>query len=669
MMPSSEPSKCVEPTGPEICIESDSPDNTECHDFLSEDGEVVGSFCITVQYSNGEPSLVATFNTVGNWTHISNEFWMGENISNVPVHQNGGVDTDVFPYFWCNYEGRQSWTTELAIKYQCLNGVVSAYTLNAVAQTTVAKIYPNGTVIAGTRENAQATEYGSFNSSSFAFLNFTIDCECIDHESDSSCAPSVAPSNSGIPSSSPSGFPSTSPSMSISPTTSAAPTQLPTMTPMPSVSMSPTKNECPEFEDCRDAWAVGDENTCFFDLELRRPQWGWTNGPYDAHHSYFTLDLYAGSNDCNPENGARVGNVTVFLHMMEASVEYKLEPGYYMEETSLYVGHKNTHFRKIGSGSYPEVNPDYFPIQNTYVNATEDMLFISNLCQEAYITAHALVCGRSCYNEERELDVVNADGLDKSHSDIEGTESHDLIHQPPYLESNVVFGVIPGLADKATPKKDIRSDSLDVSSTESTELGCQSAFAYHSRSHAECFHDIGFDQWGWTNGVFNSSGDAYILDIYAGAAACDIDRATYVGTLTVEYDGSEAVITYDIGSEFWLKETHSYVGTDRLPFDGTNETVDPRKYPIVQDENAVEGLVSDTFIISGFENNPVYVISHATICGYYPKNKHFLDQGTEKPVRSSSTSRLRGHAKQYLYQKSWFSSVATAAIRAARKLW
>jgi len=369
--------------------------------------------------------------------------------------------------------------------------------------------------------------------------------------------------------------------------------------------------------------------------------------------------LFAGGGGCDPASGSWVGNMTVsFTANNEASVTYVVKEGYVMEETALYIDEERTPKIILGNTEVETVTPTDFPHKNGDISLVEDHYVVQGVPNNVHVIAHARVCASSpeTGNRRELFSVTDDSGSFENLVMRTDEESLEAMHTP-------------GLRDESDLSEDTSSDSEFNFSERlvETELGCQEGFAFRSREHSVCFTDLEFDKWGWTNGIFNSSDTAQILDIYAGAVGCDLDRATLVGSVTVEYDGDEAVVTYDTISDFWLKETHSYVGTVRLPLYNGEETVDPLKYPIIH-ENAVEGVVSDTFIVSGFEGDPIYVVSHATVCGYYPKHKHSLEEGTEKPIRSTN-SRLRGHAKQYLYQKSWFSSVATAAVRAARKIW
>ncbi len=143
--------------------------------------------------------------------------------------------------------------------------------------------------------------------------------------------------------------------------------------------------------------------------------------------------------------------------------------------------------------------------------------------------------------------------------------------------------------------------------------GCETAFAF-GNSDATCFIGspwITTGRWGWTNGELGTGN--YSFDIYAGAGQCDTDKGTLVGTLTVNYDGSTAVVTYTMDSPYTMDETHLYVGNEPLPRDvNGNYTVAPGQYPYQHD---LTDATTDTYTITGLSGD-IYVVAHAVVCGF-----------------------------------------------------
>lgn len=157
---------------------------------------------------------------------------------------------------------------------------------------------------------------------------------------------------------------------------------------------------------------------------------------------------------------------------------------------------------------------------------------------------------------------------------------------------------------------------------ETSPVECRVAFAYHSKL-SRSFQEMGFTEkvefdesevnWGWSSGPLPSSNYAYSFDVIAQGATRK-DKMALVGAMTVGYDGDEAVITIDAGEGLWLKDVQAYVGGARLPWldDGT-ETIDPAQYPIVHQRMSL----SRSFVVSDFEDKPVYVVAQATVCGVF----------------------------------------------------
>ena len=146
----------------------------------------------------------------------------------------------------------------------------------------------------------------------------------------------------------------------------------------------------------------------------------------------------------------------------------------------------------------------------------------------------------------------------------------------------------------------------------------ETAFAYNA-DLAICFLLIDededgngdFNRWGWTNGPIGPG--LYGFDIYAGAGRCDISKGTLVGTLTVDYDGSSATVTYDVTAPYGLVETHLYIGNDILASNNGEFTVAPGQYPTIHD--ALASVSSDSYVVEGLSGD-IYVVAHATVDGF-----------------------------------------------------
>ena len=147
-------------------------------------------------------------------------------------------------------------------------------------------------------------------------------------------------------------------------------------------------------------------------------------------------------------------------------------------------------------------------------------------------------------------------------------------------------------------------------SEDPTPSGCETAFAY-SGNDADCFQNFGFSRWGWSIGPI-SSGSNNQYAIWAGAGQCDLSKGTLVGTLTIDYVGSTATITYTMDNGYTMDETHLYVGNARFPLNNSVPTVAPGQYPYQHD---LSDATTDSYTVNGLSGD-IYVIAHAVVCGF-----------------------------------------------------
>ena len=140
---------------------------------------------------------------------------------------------------------------------------------------------------------------------------------------------------------------------------------------------------------------------------------------------------------------------------------------------------------------------------------------------------------------------------------------------------------------------------------------CDTAFAYHA-DYATCFHDLGFSNWGWTNGPLGPG--SYEFQLWAGAGGCDLLQGTLVGRVSVDYDGSTAVVTYNMYGDNYMTATHLYVGSNRLPSNKKgSETVSPGQYPYGHDP--LDNVTTDSYTVTGLSGD-IYVLAHTVVCWF-----------------------------------------------------
>jgi len=138
---------------------------------------------------------------------------------------------------------------------------------------------------------------------------------------------------------------------------------------------------------------------------------------------------------------------------------------------------------------------------------------------------------------------------------------------------------------------------------------CETAYGF-GEDIATCFIDEGFGNWGWTNELT----ETVTVDLYAGAGQCDLEVGTWVGTVTVDYYGDYADVTYTMDGYFTMDEIHFYIGEGMFPTKKNKPTVSPGQYTYKNDE--LGGVYDYSFTVYDLEGNDMYFIAHAVVCGF-----------------------------------------------------
>jgi hypothetical protein len=158
---------------------------------------------------------------------------------------------------------------------------------------------------------------------------------------------------------------------------------------------------------------------------------------------------------------------------------------------------------------------------------------------------------------------------------------------------------------------------------------CETAFARlddewsQDEEGALCFLDIPdsrkpghslFSRWGWTN--YFPEPDDYSMKLYAGAGQCDISKGTYVGDVTVSWDGLLVTVEYIPNPGIYLSQVHLYIGYDSIPSmmvgNRKKYTVAPGQYTF-KDEDAIVNNKAE-FVIDLTKEDPFWIIAHAVTC-------------------------------------------------------
>jgi hypothetical protein len=115
------------------------------------------------------------------------------------------------------------------------------------------------------------------------------------------------------------------------------------------------------------------------------------------------------------------------------------------------------------------------------------------------------------------------------------------------------------------------------------------------------------NRWGWAINLTATGTTTY--DIWAGAGLNNTANGTKVGTLTVNWDGSNVTVTYTMFSGYYLEEVHLYAG------DGSPTTIAPGQYGYLDEFDP--NVTSYTFNVPLADTNGtggVWVVAHAVVC-------------------------------------------------------
>ncbi len=276
------------------------------------------------------------------------------------------------------------------------------------------------------------------------------------------------------------------------------------------------------------------------------------------------------------------GTVTVGNDLVNLYVTYALAPGYYISATNLYIGAPEALLSTSGN----VLNPD-----GTGYFHTGSPPFVHHLAgypvtlETAYTHVIPLADLPQCSIVVADADIY-----------LSGAS------YPNYI---TVYAKAPAFKSYGY--------YMNYCKQSCSSGGCETAYAKSADPLiSNCFIGIPgvtSNNWGWSNGPIGPG--TYSWPIYAGAGQCNIANGTLVGTLNVVYGGGTATITYTMGSNCLLNETHLYVGNDILPKKKGKYTTAPGQFPY-KHEN-LNGVSSDTYTITGFSGN-IYIAAHSVVC-------------------------------------------------------
>lgn len=471
-------------------------------------------------------------------------------------------------------------------------------------------------------------EIDGFKSQSVYIVAHAVSCAGSTPRIDTGCVCEMkteAPTSK--PTAAPTVPPTQKPTAKPSPGPTAKPTSSPTKAPTPSPTIASTYCDC-QMEGCYSveelSWTTPLEatytgcetayasfypstlaGTCFTDYpELKPARWGWSIGPIQEGEYHF--DIFSGAAQCDRNKGHYVGILSVTYRDGNITASYDTFDMYEMTETHIYVGDEPMPIDSRGAiklcpaGSKQEdggcvAHKEFARSSSSVYGPDDSPAFGPGLTGAKYIIAHSVTCDKS--GARRHLtDIVDMNGC-------------------PCVCPPAPAPTPPVTRTKGKVTRHLEDETAEADGP----VKCATAFGYHSDKLSNRLKDMGMSPmvyegnditWGWSNGPFTSSNFAYSMDLLA-----EFDGVgKSVGSMSVAYDGEEAVVTVEAGDRLWIKELHAYVGTEPLPknADGT-PIADPAEFPIIHKRMSL----SRTFNVENFHGEPAYVVTHATVCGVF----------------------------------------------------
>jgi len=119
------------------------------------------------------------------------------------------------------------------------------------------------------------------------------------------------------------------------------------------------------------------------------------------------------------------------------------------------------------------------------------------------------------------------------------------------------------------------------------------------------------NRWGWAIELTETGESSY--DIWAGAGLNDTNKGVLVGTLTVNWDGAKASVTYNMSTGYCLEEAHLYAGDD------SPTTIAPGQYGnIVEFDPNAASYTFNVALSNDTGDGNVWLVAHAVVCNECP---------------------------------------------------
>lgn len=185
--------------------------------------------------------------------------------------------------------------------------------------------------------------------------------------------------------------------------------------------------------------------------------------------------------------------------------------------------------------------------------------------------------------------------------------------QPLYILAKVFttcgYGFVSGSGTYlGTPYAAYQLCGLDCTVLE----GCETAFAKggyvfasDARANPESLSSLGLarNRWGWA--IRRTSTGRTVHDVYAGAGLNDTARGQLVGTVSIDWNGTTAIVTYNLVAGVVMTEAHLYAGST------APTTIAPGQYGNIA--SFLTPTSSHTFTVP-LAGSVAWFIVHAVVC-------------------------------------------------------
>lgn len=368
--------------------------------------------------------------------------------------------------------------------------------------------------------------------------------------------------------------------------------------------------DVPLAEVCETAFAFGEQ--CF--LEPDSDNWGWINGPINVEVSEAGCKLMI---DDMSVGGVYLGSIQDgYVPVPSGSSGSVTITG----DPSLILGGQRDVTLNKNSGN------NYFPSVYSETDKWGDVIVYDSFGDRnitwilTYGEAGDLNANFTIGNSDRIR--LNAFGeLDANHDNLPDVDGDGMVDDGTPLTITIWSGVNTPNVTSYSVTKLLAGEGIiwnsfagtfdfmfsDFTGIDFTDVD-KIVFEFEQIAYQNTSADYGI-------GTICVYGDSQTLPtttttpIYAGAEQCDFTNGTLVGSLTVDYDGSTAVVTYNMHAGYTMDEVQLYVGNEIL-------TVTPEDYP--NRDDTLDGVSTYTFTVDGLSGE-IYIVAKALVCGDYPE--------------------------------------------------